>query len=155
MFGSLTLTNRRLVVVAPGSEESIPLAQVASVRCAYLRDFSLAALGAIILALALLFAAAYKDLETAANSGINTAQRHFFEKTAEGDAHGRYINIPAGWIWLLMLPLIGWGGYLGYKGVVGETELAIGTAAGEWRRLRDGRRRDFLEFVEEAGRQLP
>ena len=37
--GTLTLTDRRLVAVASGSEESIPLAKVASIRSAFLRDY--------------------------------------------------------------------------------------------------------------------
>jgi len=56
---------------------------------------------------------------------------------------------------VLMLPLLGWGGYKVYRGVVGETELVVGTAAGEFRRVRDGKRRDFQDFVEEVGRRLP
>jgi len=155
MSGILSLTDRRLVLSAPGHEESIPLRAVASVRCAYMRDLAAAAVGAIILALALSFAGNYKGLETALNSAIYTAQKHFFEKTPEGEAYGRYINIPAGWVWLLMLPLIGWGGFMVYKGVVGETELVVGTAAGDLRRVRDGNRRDFLDFVEETGKRLP
>jgi len=153
--GTLSLTNRRLVAAAPGYEESIPLSGIASIRSTFLRDYSTAAIGVILLVLALVFATGYKTLETALNGGIYTAQRHFFEKTPEAEAYGRYINIPAGWIWVFMLPLMGWGGYMTYKGVVGETELAVGTAAGEFRRVRDGRRRDFLDFVEETGRRLP
>jgi len=155
MSGILSLTDRRLVLSAPGHEESIPLRAVASVRSVYVRDLAAAAVGAIILVLALSFAANYKGLETALNAGIYSVQRHFFEKTPEGDAYGRYINIPAGWIWLAMLPLMGWGGFMTYKGVVGETELVVGTAAGDMRRVRDGNRRDFLDFVEETGKRLP
>jgi hypothetical protein len=153
--GTLTLTDRRLVAVAPGSEESIPLAKVASIRSAFLRDYGTAVAGVIIFVLALSFASGYKSLETALNGGIYSAQRHFFEKTPEGDAYGRYINLSAGWIWLLMLPLMGLGAFKTYKGVMGETELVVGTSAGEFRRVRDGQRRDFLDFVEEAGRRLP
>ena len=157
LYGALTLTNRRLVMTAPSAEESIPLAQIANIRSAFMRDYARALVGAVILALALAFGAGYKTLETALNGGIYTAQKHFFEKTAEseGSNYGRYINISGTLIWLLMLPLIGWGGYMIYKGVFGETELVVGTSAGEWRRLRDGNRRDFREFVEEAGRRLP
>jgi hypothetical protein len=157
LSGTMALTNRRLVMISPSAEESIPLAQVANIRSAFLRDYSAAVVGAVILVLALGFGAGYKSLETALNGGIYSAQKHFFEKTAESDGnnYGRYINISGGLIWLLMLPLLGWGGYMAYKGVVGETELVVGTAAGEWRRLRDGNRRDFREFVEEAGRRLP
>jgi len=153
--GTLTLTDRRLVAVASGSEESIPLAKVATIRCAYLRDIGAAVVGTIIFVLALSFASGYKNLETALNGGIYSAQRHFFEKTPEGDAYGRYINLSTGWIWILMLPLMGWGAFKTYKGVMGETELVVGTSAGEFRRVRDGRRRDFLDFVEETGRRLP
>jgi hypothetical protein len=158
LFGALVLTNRRLVMTSPNTEESIPLAHVASIRSAYLRDYAGAAAGVVILAIALIFGAGYKNLETAVNGAIYTAQKHFFEKTtadSDGNNYGRYINISAGLVWLLMLPLVGWGGYKAYKGGYGETELTVGTAAGELRRARDGNRRDFRDFVEEAGRRLP
>jgi hypothetical protein len=160
--GTLALTDRRLLASAPGFEESIPLKAVASVRSAYLRDFSAIIVGAILLIVGLSFGSAYKSLETAINSLAYSAQRRFSDKTppaadqADSDvAYGRYINVPAGLIWVLMLPLLGWGGYKVYRGVVGETELVVGTAAGEFRRLRDGRRGDMLDFVEEVGRRLP
>jgi hypothetical protein len=165
MHGSLTLTNRRLVAVAPDSEESIPLAKISSIRSSYLRDYAAAVTGVIIFVLAFGFAGGYKTMETALNGAAMNAQKRFFDKGSEADkaaeaesganAYGRYINIPAGLVWLVMLPLLGWGGYKTYKGLVGETELAIGTAAGEFLRTRDGERSDFRLFVEEAGRHLP
>jgi len=160
--GKLALTNRRLLASAPGYEESIPLKAVASVRSAYLRDFTAIIVGLILLAVGLGFGSGYKTLETAVNGLVTSAQRKLSEKPAppadqpDGDsAYGRYINIPQGVIWLLMLPVLGWGGYKVYRGVVGETELVVGTAAGEFRRVRDGRRRDMQDFVEEVGRHLP
>jgi len=158
LMGTLSLTSKRLVLAAPDSEESIPLGAVASIRGAYTRDYATAVIGAIALIIALLFAANYKGMETAANGMALSAQKHFFEKgasAADENPYGRYVNIPSGWIWLLMLPAIGWGGYSAYKGVMGETELVVGTAAGELRRARDGKRRDILDFVEETGRRLP
>ena len=160
--GTLALTDRRLLASAPGYEESIPLKAVASVRSAYLRDFSAIIVGAILLVLGLSFGSAYKSLETAVNGLAYSAQRRLSDKSPpsadQGDSevvYGRYINVPAGLIWVLMLPLLGWGGYKVYRGVVGETELVVGTAAGEFRRTRDGKRGDFQEFVEEVGRRLP
>ena len=159
--GTLALTDRRLLASAPGFEESIPLKAVASVRSAYLRDFSAIIVGAILLVAGLSFGSAYKSLETAVNGVAYSAQRRLSDKgppTAEGENdtnYGRYINVPAGLIWVLMLPLLGWGGYKVYRGVVGETELVVGTAAGEFRRLRDGRRGDMQDFVEEVGKRLP
>jgi hypothetical protein len=159
--GTLALTDRRLLASAPGFEESIPLKAVASVRSAYLRDFSAIVVGAILLIVGLSFGSAYKSLETAVNGLAYSAQRRLSDKgppAAEGEGdviYGRYINVPAGLIWVLMLPLLGWGGYKVYRGVVGETELVVGTAAGEFRRLRDGRRSDMLDFVEEVGKRLP
>lgn len=160
--GTLALTDRRLLASAPGYEESIPLKAVASIRAAYLRDFSAIIVGAILLVIGLGFGAGYKSLETGVNSLIYTAQRRISDKTPPSadqpdteTAYGRYINIPSGLIWVLMLPLIGIGGYKIYKGVVGETELVVGTAAGEFRRLRDGKRRELQDFVEEVGRRLP
>jgi hypothetical protein len=159
LSGTLSLTDKRLVLTAPDVEESIPLRAVASVRAAYLRDFAAIVVGAIALLFGLLFAANYKTMETAANAAALSAQKHFFEKGANAAAdenpYGRFVNIPSGWVWLLMLPLIGWGGFKVYKGVMGETEIAIGTAAGELRRARDGKRRDMLDFIEEAGKRLP
>lgn len=160
--GTLTLTDRRLLASAPGYEESIPLKAVSSVRSAYLRDFGAIIVGIILLVIGLGFGSVYKSLETGVNGLIYSAQRRISDKTPpaadQGDTettYGRYINVPSGLIWVLMLPLIGWGGYKVYKGVVGETELVVGTAAGEFRRLRDGRRRDFQDFAEEVGRHLP
>ena len=159
--GTLALTDRRLLASAPGFEESIPLKAVASVRSAYLRDFSAIVVGAILLIVGLSFGSAYKSLETAVNGIAYSAQRRLSDKgppAAEGESdvnYGRYINVPAGLIWVLMLPLLGWGGYKVYRGVVGETELVVGTAAGEFRRLRDGRRSDMQDFVEEVGKRLP
>ena len=157
MFGTMTLTNRRLVMSSPSAEESIPLAQVANIRSAYLRDYTGATIGAVLLVLALIFGASYKNLETMLNGGIYATQKRFFEKTpdSDGNYYGRYLNIPAGLVWLVMLPLIGWGGFKAYKGSFGETELVVGTSAGDWRRVRDGNRRDFRDFVEEAGKRLP
>ena len=159
LSGTISLTDKRLVAQAPSYEESIPLRAIASIRSDYLRDYTRAVVGVIVLLLAFGFGAGYKSLETALNSGIYAGQKRFFDKgqSAEADPqmYGRYINISGGWVWLLMLPIIGWGGYAAYKGVVGETELVVGTAAGEFRRARDGKRRDFHEFVEEAGRRLP
>jgi hypothetical protein len=158
LMGTLSLTDKRLVLTAPEVEESIPLRAVASVRAAYLRDYAAIVVGAIALLFGLLFAANYKGMETAANGLALSAQKHFFEKgasAADENPYGRFVNIPSGWVWLLMLPLIGWGGFKVYKGVVGETEIVVGTAAGELRRVRDGKRRDMLDFVEEAGKRLP
>lgn len=158
LMGTLSLTDKRLVLTAPDVEESIPLGAVASIRGAYVRDYAAMVIGAIALVIALVFAASYKNMETAANGLALSAQKHFFEKgasAADENPYGRFVNIPSGWIWLLMLPVIGWGGFKAYKGTVGETELVVGTAAGELRRARDGKRRDMLDFVEETGKHLP
>ena len=125
LMGTLALTDKRLVLTAPDVEESIPLRAVASVRGAYLRDYAAITIGAIALLFGLLFAANYKTMETGVNGIALSAQRHFFEKgasSADENAYGRFVNIPSGWIWLLMLPLIGWGGY-----TVSYTHLTLPT----------------------------
>lgn len=160
--GTIALTDRRLLASAPSFEESIPLGSVSAVRWAYLRDTGSIAIGAILLVIGLAFGAGYKSMETGVNGLIFSAQRRIADKTppaadqGEGETmYGRYINIPSGLVWLLMLPVIGWGGYMAYKGVVGETELVVGTPSGEFRRVRDGKRQDFQDFAEEVGRRLP
>lgn len=153
--GTATLTNRRIIMTAGDSEESIPLAAVTSVRAAFARDFSAAAWGSIILCIALGFGLGYKALESGVN-GIGLAiERRVTDKVPErAEAYGHYINIPSGLVWLLMLPLIGLGAAKLGVGLMGETELVIATASGELRRSRYGKKSDLMEFGEAAGRAL-
>jgi hypothetical protein len=149
--GNAILTNRRIVLEAGDMEESIPLSALTSVRAGFMRNPSGAFWGALLLAVAVGFAAAYKPLETAVNTLGMAIEKRMNDKPLEGEAYGRYIYIGSGVIWMLMLPLIGWGGYKLASGVIGETELVIATASGELRRSARGRREELLEFGAEVG----
>jgi hypothetical protein len=149
--GNAILTNRRIVLEAGETEESIPLAALTSVRTGFARNLSGAFWGALLLAIAVGFAAAYKPLETAVNSLGMAIEKRMNDKPLDGAAYGRYIYIGNGVIWFLMLPLIGWGGYKVATGLIGETELVISTASGELRRSARGRREELLEFGTEVG----
>lgn len=150
--GNVTLTDRRIVMTARDYEESVPLAAVTSVRAAFARDVASASWGAVILALALGFAGAYRPLETGVNRLGYAIEKRMTEKTPEGDIYGRYVYLPGGLVWLLMAPLIGWGGFKLVKGAIGKTELVIATASGELRSASPGRKDELMEFGAEAGR---
>jgi hypothetical protein len=149
--GNAILTSRRIILEAGESEESIPLAALTSVKAGFARNAAGAFWGALLLALAVGFAAAYKPLETAVNTLGMAIEKRMIDKPLEGEAYGRYIYIGNGVIWLLMLPLMGWGGYKLATGLIGETELVITTASGELRRSARGRREELLEFGTEVG----
>lgn len=149
--GNAILTNRRIVLEAGETQESIPLAALTSVRAGFARNLYGAFWGALLLAIAVGFAAAYKPLETAVNSLGMAMEKRMNDKPLEGAAYGRYIYIGNGVIWVLMLPLIGWGGYKLATGLIGETELVILTASGELRRSARGRHEELLEFGAEVG----
>lgn len=149
--GNAILTNRRIVLEAGEMEESVPLSALTSVRAGFARNPSAAFWGALLLAVAVGFAAAYKPLETAVNSLGMAIEKRMNDKPLDGEAYGRYIYIGNGVIWLMMLPLIGWGGYKLAAGLIGETELVIATASGELRRSARGRREEMLDFGAEVG----
>ena len=153
--GTLTLTDRRIIMTAKDYEESIPLAAVTSVRAAFARDFSAAIWGAVILAVALGFGAGYKGLETGVN-GIGLAiERRVTDKVPErAEAYEHYVNVSSGLVWLLMLPLMGIGAAKLAAGLIGETELVVATATGELRRARYGKTPELMEFGEAAGRAV-
>ncbi len=152
MGGNVTLTDRRVVMTARDYEESVPLGAVTSVRVAFTRNVASASWGAVILALALGFAAAYRPLETAVNGLGHAIEKRMTDKTPEGEIYGRYLYIPGGLVWLLMAPLIAWGGFKLVKGAIGKTELVIATASGELRSVSPGRKDELMEFGTEAGR---
>ena len=151
--GNASLTDRRIVVSAGDYEESVPLAAITSVRAGFTRNYVSAFWGAVILALALGFAAAYRPLETAVNGGIFAIEKRMVEKLPDGEIYGRYLYVPSAVVWLLMLPLIGWGGVKLVTGAIGETELVIATASGEMRRVSPGRKEELMEFGAEVGRR--
>jgi hypothetical protein len=151
--GTATLTTRRIVLEAGESEESIPLSALTSVRAGFARKLGGAFWGGVLLVAAISFAATYKPLETAVNALGMSIEKRMNDKVPEGEVYGRYVYIRNGVIWVLMLPLIGWGGYKLADGLIGETELVITTAGGELRRSRRGRREEFLEFGAEVGRR--
>jgi hypothetical protein len=151
--GTATLTDRRIIFAARDFEESIPLRALTSVRCSFARDFARAAWGAVILALAIGFGAGYKSLETVGNGVALAIEKRVTEKQPASEAYGQYVNISASLVWLLMLPLIGWGAVKLGAGLIGETELMLSTASGHAGRTRYGRQRELMEFAEEAGRR--
>ena len=153
MGGTAMLTDRRIIFVGRDFEESIPLRALTSVRCAFVRDFARAAWGAVILALALGFGAAYKSVETAANGVALAIEKRVTEKQPAGEAYGQFVDINPALVWLLMLPLMGLGGFKLAAGVIGETELTLSTASGSTGRRRYARQRDLLDFAEEVGRR--
>jgi hypothetical protein len=150
--GTATLTTRRIVIAAKDAEQSIPLSALTSVRAAFARNPGGAFWGAVLLACALAFAIGYRPLETAVNSLGMVLEKRMNDKAPEGEAYGRFLYVPAGVVWLLMLPLIGWGGYKLADGLIGETELVLSTASGDLRRSGRGRREELLDFGAEAGR---
>jgi len=153
-FGGLAiLTTRRIVLEAGETEESIPLRALTSVRAGFRRNPAGALWGALLLAAAVAFAAAYKPLETAVNALGMAIEKRMIDKPLGGEAYGRYVDVHNGVIWVVMLPLIGWGGYRLASGLIGETELVIGTASGELRRSMRGRREELLEFGAAVGAQ--
>ena len=151
--GTATLTDRRIIFVARDFEESIPLRALTSVRGAFARDFTRAAWGAVILALAFGFGAGYKTMETAANGVALAIEKRVTEKQPAGESYGHFVDVSAALVWLLMLPLIGLGAANLGAGLVGQTELLLSTASGTTGRSRYGRQRDLMEFAEEAGRR--
>ena len=153
MGGNATLTDRRIVMTARDYEESVPLAAVTSVRAAFARNYASAFWGAVILALALGFALAYRPLETAVNGLGHAIEKRMTDKTPDGAIYGRYVYFPIGVVWLLMAPLIGWGGFKFVTGAIGRTELVIATASGELRSVSPGRKEELMEFGPEVGRQ--
>ena len=150
--GTASLTTRRILLCTADSEESVPLTALTSVRAGFARDFAAAFWGALLLAFAISFAAAYKPLETGVNKLAMSIEKRMSEKAPEGEAYGRYIHVSNGLVWMLMLPLMGWGAYKVGKGLLGETVLVIATASGELRRTASGRRDELLEFGAEVGR---
>jgi hypothetical protein len=150
--GNAVLTTRRIIIGATDSEESVPLAAITSVRAAFSRDVRAAFWGAVLLVFALGFGAGYRPLETAVNTLAMSMEKRMTEKSPEGGAYGRYLYVPTGVVWLLMLPLIGWGGWKLARGLIGETEVVVATASGELRRSASGRREDLLEFGAATGR---
>jgi hypothetical protein len=150
--GSAVLTTRRIIISGTESEESVPLAAITSVRAAFTRDPGAVFWGAVLLVSALGFGAGYRPLETAVNSLAMSLEKRMTEKAPEGEAYGRYLYVPTGAVWLLMLPLIGWGGYKLAGGAIGQTELTIATPSGELRRSARGRREELLEFGAATGR---
>lgn len=151
--GTTTLTTRRILLCAADSEESVPLLALTSVRAAFSRDFAAAFWGAGLLVLAITFAAAYKPLETGVNTLAMSIEKRMSDKTPEGEAYGRFIHVSNGLVWMLMLPLMGWGAYKIGGGLWGETRLVIATASGELERSGRGRRDELLEFGAEVGRR--
>ena len=151
--GNATLTNRRIVLTAGDVEESVPLGAVTSIRTGFSRDYGAAFWGGLLLACAIAFAFGYRPLETGVNTLVLSIEKRMGDKTLEGDAYGRYLYIPAGVVWLAMLPLIGWGAYRLVTRLIGETELLICTASGELRRVSPGRQEDLLDFGAEVGRR--
>lgn len=151
--GTVTLTNRRIVVVSAHSEESIPLGALTSIRTGFVRNVGGAFWGGVLLAAAIAFGAAYRPLETAVNSLGMAIEKRMNEKALEGEVYGRYLYVPGGAVWLLMLPLIGFGLYKVADGLLGETVLAISTAGGVVLRSGRGRREDLLDFGAEVGRR--
>lgn len=154
MGGEVLLTERRIIVAEGESEESIPLKAVTSVRAGFSRDAASAVWGAVILALALGFAVAYRPLETAVNSAGLAIEKRMNDKLPDGEAYGRYVYLPLGLVWGLMLPLIGWGGFKLFTGAQGETELVVATASGELRRVARGRSAELMTFGADVGRML-
>lgn len=150
--GTATLTTRRILLYAADSEESVPLTALTSVRAGFARDFAAAFWGALLLAFAISFAAAYKPLETGVNTLAMSIEKRMSDKAPEGEAYGRFIHVSKGLVWMLMLPLMGWGAYKVGSGLLGETALVIATASGELRRTARGRREELLEFGAEVGR---
>ena len=151
-FGGIAiLTSRRIVLEAGDTEESIPLSALTSVKAGFMRNPTGAFWGALLLAFAVGFATAYKPLETAVNTLGMAIEKRMNDKPLEGEAYGRYIYVGNGVVWILMLPLIGWGGYKLATGLIGETELVISTASGQLRRAARGRREELLEFGAEVG----
>ncbi len=151
--GVVTLTSKRIVLLARDSEESIPLRAVTSVRAAFMRDWPGTVWGLILVVLALSFGATYKNMETAANGVALAIERRVTEKMPERtDAYGHYVNVPASLVWLLMLPLMALGGVKCATGLRGRTELAICTASGVLLRAAPGRQPDLISLGEDAGR---
>ena len=151
--GTVTLTDRRVILAARDFEQSIPLRAITSVRCAYARDLTRAVLGALILAFAFGFGTGYKTMETAANGVALAIEKRVTEKQPAGEAYGHFINLPAGLVWLLMLPLAGLGAVKLGAGLWGETVLTLSTASGDIGSARYGCQRELMEFGEEIGRR--
>lgn len=153
LAGVVSLTDRRIVLAGPDSEESVPLAALTSVRATFARNWGGVVWGAVLLSLAIGFGAAYRPMETALNGAVLAIERRLAEKPPEGSAFGHYLHLPMGLVWTLMLPLIGWGVYKVADGAIGRTELAIATASAHLVRSGRGRREDLLDFGAEVGRQ--
>ena len=152
--GEVLLTERRIIVAEGEAEESIPLGAITSVRTGFARDVAAAFWGGVILVLALGFASAYRPLETAINTAGLAIEKRMNDKLPDGEAYGRYLYLPLGLVWGVMLPLIGWGAFRLVSGVQGETELVIATAGGELRRTARGRSAELIGFGADVGRML-
>lgn len=153
MGGTATLTDHRVILLARDYEESIPLRAITSVRCGFSRDFAAAAWGALLLALALVFGAGYKTMETAANGVALAIEKRVTEKQPAGEAYGHYVDVSSVLVWVLMLPLIGLGAAKLGAGLIGETALTLSTASDSIDRASYGRQRELMEFGEEVGRR--
>jgi hypothetical protein len=157
--GQVSLSDKRIVFEHGENEESIPLRAVTSVRGWFARDYLSAAWGAFWLALALVIAGGgYRVLEAQANRSIANVERKLSTEStrapAEAQEPAHAIRVPGAVIWLLMLPLLGVGGYKLLTGLYGTTELTVSHAGGLVRHVSEGRKKAWIEFAQDVGRRL-
>ena len=159
---TLTLTDRRVVAHNGSSHESMPLPTVGSVRAVYARDFNHLLVGILCILLGLIGVSGYKAAERLANRTIAGVEKKITQEpkvgtvanpAPEADDKDR-LSVPIGLIWLLMLPLFGFGIYRVHEGARGRTTLAIHYAGGAYRVIRFGRDAALLEFGQDVGRAL-
>jgi hypothetical protein len=160
------LTDRRLVVAGRGLEESLPLAHIAMVRVRFERALGGIALGAALIAAALILFSITSPLRTLIlNQSVGLEPAASQERAAHADGVGGIAMavqkvLEAAAQTVRVFPVAGWllllvGIARIVLGVVGRTVVTVAGGGAEVEFSKRGNSAALQEFVAEVGRQLP
>lgn len=164
--GTAVLTGRRLVIAGRAGEESVALAHIATVRVRYERAFGAIAVGAVLIAFALILFSVTSPLRTLIlNQSVGLQPAATQERAANPDGAGgiavavqTVLETAAGVVgafpvvaWLLLL--VGLARIA--LGAIGQTVVTIAAGGAEVAFSRRGSSQPLQDFVAEVGRQLP
>lgn len=164
--GSAVLTGRRLVIAGRAGEESVTLAHIAAVRVRYERATGAIAIGAVLIAIALILFSVTSPLRTLIlNQSVGLQSAASQERAASPDGAGgiavavqtvletaaRVVGVFPIVAWLLLL--VGLARIA--LGAIGQTIVTIAAGGAEVAFSHRGNYRPLHEFVAEVGRRLP
>ena len=149
------LTNRRLVVIYKGLEESYPLSKITAVRVQYQRSLLLVFIGMIFAVISIYGGVEMQFIGDALHDALVDSRSSFTAPPAKPVADGEFF--------VHLIKIVGWplvaftffaSCWLAFYGWRGQTGLQIANFAGEKLYLVAGRDAKLVEFGEQISHQI-